>query len=406
MASDARWDERWSRRGKIAAGMSRPSRTSPKEMISFVYGDPDVDSLPLDEMAEAAEVLAENNRRDTLGYANPVGPDGLAAALAAKLKRDYDVDVTPDQILLSAGASSGLGLVVDMLVDAGDVVLADAPAWMGATGMFRLAGAEVVGVEVDEDGINPDKVAEALDALEADGRQPKFLYTIPTFQNPAGVELSVERRHALATLADERGLLILEDDAYIDLRFEGEKKPTLYSLAKPGSVLLFGTLSKTIAAGLRLGWCAGPPDIIGVLSRGRTDSLRNTYTAALAEWYISSGKHAEHIERLQGIYKAKCEHMLAALQREMPEGVTWTRPRGGFFLWVTLPDGVDAVDLQATARASMVDYIPGTSFYSDGSGRRSLRLSYSAVSPEQIDTGIQRLASVVKAAMPEAVPAD
>jgi len=403
---DKRWDERWSRRGKIASSMSRPSRTSPKEMISFVYGDPDGDSLPLDEMAEAAEFLAENNRRDSLAYANPVGPDGLAAAMAEKLKRDYDIDVTPDQILLSSGASSGLGLVVDMVVDPGDIVLADAPAWMGATGMFRLAGAEVIGIEVDEDGIDPAKVEATLDSLAAEGKHPKFLYTIPTFQNPAGVELSVERRHALAKIADERGLLILEDDAYIDLRFEGEKKPTIFSLAKPGSVLLFGTLSKTIAAGLRLGWCAGPADVIAVLSRGRNDTLRNTYTAALAEWYVSTGRHAEHIARLQGIYRAKCEHMLAALDREMPEGVTWTRPKGGFFLWVTLPEGVDAVDLHPVAQKEFVDYIPGPSFYSDGSGRRSLRLSFSAVTPEQIDTGIARLASVVRAAMPANATAD
>jgi len=403
---DKRWDERWSRRGKIASSMSRPSRTSPKEMISFVYGDPDGDSLPLDEMAEAAEFLAENNRRDSLAYANPVGPDGLAAAMAEKLKRDYDIDVTPDQILLSSGASSGLGLVVDMVVDPGDIVLADAPAWMGATGMFRLAGAEVIGIEVDEDGIDPAKVEATLDSLAAEGKHPKFLYTIPTFQNPAGVELSVERRHALAKIADERGLLILEDDAYIDLRFEGEKKPTIFSLAKPGSVLLFGTLSKTIAAGLRLGWCAGPADVIAVLSRGRNDTLRNTYTAALAEWYVSTGRHAEHIARLQGIYRAKCEHMLAALDREMPEGVTWTRPKGGFFLWVTLPEGVDAVDLHPVAQKEFVDYIPGPSFYSDGSGRRSLRLSFSAVTPDQIDTGIARLASVVRTAMPAKATAD
>lgn len=403
---DSSWEGRWSRRGQIAAKMSRPSRTAPKEMVSFVYGDPDSDSLPLEDMAEAAEILAENNRRDTLGYANPVGSDGLALALAEKLKRDYDVEVEPEQILLSTGASSGLGLVVDMLVDPGDVVLADAPAWMGATGMFRLAGAEVVGVEVDEDGIDPAKVEVALDKLSAEGRNPKFLYTIPTFQNPAGVELSVERRHALAKIADERGLLILEDDAYIDLRFEGETKPTIFSLAKPGSVLLFGTLSKTIAAGLRLGWCAGPKDVIGVLSRGRTDSLRNTYTSALAEWFISSGKHAEHIGKLQKIYQAKCNHMLAALEREMPDGVIWTKPKGGFFLWVTLPEGVSAVEIVSQARENLVDYIPGTSFYSDGSGARSLRLSFSAVNEQQIDDGIARLAQTVRANMPTAVMAD
>ncbi len=403
---DSRWNDRWSRRGKIAANMSRPSRSNPEGMISFVYGDPDADSLPLEEMAEAAEFLAENNRRDTLAYANPVGPDGLALALAGKLKRDYDLNVSADQVLLTSGASSGLGLVADMLVDPGDVILADAPAWMGAIGMFQLAGAEVIGVEVDDEGLNPAKVEEALDKLAAEGRQPKFLYTIPTFQNPSGVELSVERRKELARIADERGLLILEDDAYIDLRFDGEKKPTIFGLAKPGSVLLFGTLSKTIAAGLRLGWCAGPADVIGTISRGRTDSLRNTYTAALAEWYISSGKLAEHIERLRSIYQEKCQYMLAALEREMPQGTTWTTPQGGFFLWVTLPEGVDAVDIIGTCREQLVDYIPGTAFYSDGSGRRSLRLSFSAVSPEEIDTGIARLASVVKSAIPVATSAD
>jgi 2-aminoadipate transaminase len=396
---DARWNERWSRRGKLAANMTRPSRTAPEGMVSFVYGDPDADSLPLEDMVEGAEFLAENNRRETLAYANPVGSDGLALALAGKLKRDYDIDVTPDQILLTSGASSGLGLVADMLVDPGDVILADAPAWMGAVGMFKLAGAEVIGVEVDNEGINPARVEEALDALEAEGKKPKFLYTIPTFQNPSGVELSVERRHELARIADERGLLILEDDAYIDLRFAGEPKPTIYSLAQPGSVLLFGTLSKTIAAGLRLGWCAGPVDIIAAISRGRTDSLRNTYTAALAEWYIDTGKLADHIADLRSIYRRKCEHMLKALEREMPDGTTWTTPQGGFFLWVTLPEGVDAVDIVGECRKQLVDYIPGTSFYSDGSGRRSLRLSYSAVSEEEIDTGIARLARVIKQSM-------
>jgi 2-aminoadipate transaminase len=403
---DSRWNERWSRRGKIAANMSRPSRTNPEGMISFVYGDPDAGSLPLEDMVQGAENLAENNRRETLAYANPVGPDGLALALAGKLKRDYDIDVTADQILLTSGASSGLGLVADMLVDPGDIILADAPAWMGAIGMFKLAGAEVIGVEVDDEGINPAKVEEALDTLAAEGKQAKFLYTIPTFQNPSGVELSLERRHELARIADERGLLILEDDAYIDLRFAGETKPTIFSLAQPGSVLLFGTLSKTIAAGLRLGWCAGPVDVIAAISRGRTDSLRNTYTAALAEWYIDTGKLADHIQELRSIYQRKCNHMLRALEREMPEGTTWTTPQGGFFLWVTLPDGVDAVDIIDDCRKQLVDYIPGTAFYSDGSGRRSLRLSYSAVSEEEIDTGIARLASVVKAAIPVSSSAD
>lgn len=395
---DERWNDRWSRRGKIAAGMSRPSRTASEDMISFVYGDPDPDSLPLEEMARGADVLAENNRRDALSYANPVGPDGLSLALANKLKQDYDLAVNADQILLSLGAASGLGLVVDMLVDPGDVVLADAPAWMGATGMFRLAGAEVVGVEVDDEGVNPERVLEAIEKLGNEGKAPKFLYTIPTFQNPSGVELSLERREKLAEIANDKGLLILEDDAYIDLRFSGEAKPTIFGIAEPGTVLLFGTLSKTIAAGMRLGWCAGPADIIAVMSRGRTDSLRNTYTAALAEWFITTGQHRDHIDELRNIYSTKCSHMLAALEREMPEGVSWTSPNGGFFIWVTLPEGVDSLEMQPVAQQSLVDYIPGTSFYSDGSGRNALRLSFSAVSEEQIDKGIARLANVIREA--------
>jgi 2-aminoadipate transaminase len=393
---DSRWNNRWSRRGNIAANISKPSRTPVEGMVSFVYGDPDIDSLPLEDMAEGAEFLAEHNRREALFYANPVGPDGLALALAGKLKRDYNVEVTAEQILLTSGAAAGLGLVADMLIDPGDIILADAPAWMGAVGLFQLAGAEVIGVEVDGDGINPAKINEVLDQLAADGKAPKFLYTIPTFQNPSGVELSVERRHELAKIADERGLLILEDDAYIDLRFAGETKPTIFSLAQPGSVLLFGTLSKTIAAGLRLGWCAGPEEIIAILARGRADTLRNTYTAALAEWYITSGKLADHITELRSIYQRKCTHMLAALEREMPEGTTWTTPQGGFFLWVTLPDGLDSVEIVAECRKRKVDYIPGPSFFSDGSGRNSLRLSYSAVTEDEIDTGIARLAEVVK----------
>src|SRR5690606_7354742 len=285
--------------------------------------------------------------------------------------------------------------------------LADAPAWMGATNMFRLAGAEVIGVPLDDDGIDPARVEAVLDDLARQGRKPKFLYTIPTFQNPEGVELSLERRHALAKLADERDLLIVEDDAYVDLRFSGEPKPTLFSLSQRGNVLFSGTLSKTIAAGLRLGYLVGPADVMATMARGAVDTLRNTYTAALADWYLRSGKLEAHIIELRQIYREKCERMLAALEREMPEGTSWTRPNGGFFIWLTLPEGVDAVELLPAAREAGVDYIPGTAFYSDGSGRGNLRLSYSGVTLEQIDEGIARLAKVTRAALAKAgAPAD
>jgi len=247
------WSQRWSRRGKLAASGSTASRVPPPGMISFVFGDPDVPSLPLEDMAQAAEYLAEHNRRDALAYQNAIQGDELNASLAEKLARDQGIHVSPEQIFVSHGASAGLSLLCDMVLDPGDVVLADAPAWMGATNMFRLAGAEVIGVPLDDDGVDPAQVEAVLDDLARQGRKPKFFYTIPTFQNPKGVELSLERRQALAKLADERELLIVEDDAYVDLRFSGEPKPTLFSLSQGGNVIFSGTLSKTIAAGLRLG---------------------------------------------------------------------------------------------------------------------------------------------------------
>jgi 2-aminoadipate transaminase len=376
-------------------------------MISFVYGDPDAPSLPLNDMAAAAEYLAEHKRADALGYQDPIRGDELNGALAEKLARDQGITARPEEILVTSGGSGGLSLMSDMLLDPGDTIMIDAPAWMGATGMFRLSGATMVGVPVDEDGIDPAKVAETFDRLVSEGRRPKFLYTIPTFQNPAGVELSLERRKELARIADERGLLVIEDDAYNDLRFSGEKKPTIYSLVQPGNGFFFGTLSKTIAAGLRLGYMVGPADVIATMARGRVDSLRNSYSAALADWFLRSGKLEEHIQELRAIYREKCSHMLAALEREMPEGVTWTRPNGGFFLWVTLPDSVSAVDLLSDCRAAGVDYIPGPAFYGDGGGEQSLRLSYSAVTIDQINEGIKRLANVVRVAQEKvASPAD
>ncbi len=392
------WSQRWSRRGRFAVELNSPSRATVPGIISFVYGDPDAPSLPLNDLTDAAGYLAEHNRLDALTYQSALRGDGLNRSLAGKLAQDQGISAAPEQILITNGASAGLSLLCDVLLDPGDVVLADAPAWMGATQMFKLAGAECIGIPLDRDGIDPAYVETTLDELARDGRKPKFLYTIPTFQNPSGVELSRERREALARIADDRDLLIVEDDAYNDLRFSGEQQPTIYSLAHSENVLFFGTLAKTIAAGLRLGYLVGPADVLAALSRGRVDNLRNSYVAALADWYLQSGKLTRHIFELREIYRVKCERMLKALERDMPKGVEWTRPNGGFFIWVTLPESVDAIEILPRCRATGVDYIPGTAFFTDGRGRRNLRLSFSAVTPEEIDQGIARLAGVIRAA--------
>jgi 2-aminoadipate transaminase len=393
------WSDRWSRRGKIAAAVNRPSRAPMEGLVSFNYGDPDVGSLPLNDIAEAAEHLAENRRVDALGYQDPIRGDELNQSLSEKLKRDQEIDADPSEILVTSGASGGLSLLCDMVLDPGDIVLADGPAWMGATNMFKLSGAETINIDLDENGLDPALVRAKLDELESEGKKPKFLYTIPTFQNPAGVETSLERRQGLAKLADERGLLIVEDDAYFDLRFSGEKKPTIYSLSKGSNVLFFGTLSKTIAAGLRLGYMVGPEDIVATMMRGRVDSLRNSYSAALADWYLRTGKLESHMVELREIYAKRCNHMLAALEREMPEGSSWTKPNGGFFLWVTLPEGVNATELLPKCVDAGVQFIPGVGFYADGRGQRNLRLAFSAIAEDQIDIGIARIAEQTRKAM-------
>lgn len=392
------WSQRWSRRGRFAVELNSPSRMPVPGIISFVYGDPDGPSLPLNDLTDASGYLAEHNRLDALAYQSAVRGDGLNQSLAGKLAHDQRINAAPEQILITNGASAGLSLLCDVLLEPGDVVLADAPAWMGATQMFMLSGTECIGIPLDRDGIDPAYVETTLDELAREGRRPKFLYTIPTFQNPSGVELSRARRVALARIADERDLLIVEDDAYNDLRFSGEQQPTLYSLAQSENVLFFGTLSKTIAAGLRLGYLVGPADVLAAMARGRVDSLRNSYVAALADWYLQSGKLKQHIRELRDIYRVKCDRMLRALERDMPKGVEWTRPNGGFFIWITLPDGVDTVEILPRCRAAGVDYIPGTAFFTDGRGRRNLRLSFSSVTPKEIDEGIGRLAGVIHAA--------
>jgi 2-aminoadipate transaminase len=395
---DDGWSQRWSRRGKLAAAMSNPARTPEPGIISFVYGDPDSPSLPLSEMVEAADHLAEHYRLDSLCYQDAIRGDGLNESLAEKLARDQGINAAPEQILIANGASAALSLVCDALLDPGDVVLTDAPAWMGATQMFQFAGAETIGIPLDNDGIDPALVEATLAELVGQGRRPTFLYTIPTFQNPTGVELSHERRIALARLADDHGLLILEDDAYNDLRFDGEQQPTIYSLAQSDNVLFLGTLSKTVAAGLRLGYAVGPGGVLAAMDRGRVDSVRNSFVAALADWYLRSGKLSHHIQKLRQTYRAKCEHMLMALEREMPLGMEWTQPKGGFFVWVTLPKGIDSDTLRSDCRAGGVDFYRGSAFYTNGDGRRNLRLSYSAVTLEEIDEGVARLASVIRSA--------
>ena len=365
-------------------------------MISFVYGIPDPSLLPVGALAEHAAAIVKDGDHASLAYADGLGTE-LSHTISRYLQREQGLAVEGDNLLITAGSSRGLEILFDLLVDRADVVLVDAPAWLGTIEILRYLDAMVVEIPVDADGIQTDAIGAALDRLERDGRRPRCLYTVPTFHNPMGVELSLERRYALAEIARRRQLLVIEDEAYLDLRFAGQRLPSMLELLGPERVVFFGTLSKVIGPGLRLGYCTGPRRLIRAMATaGPSATMLNSYTANLAKRFIESPGFAPHLANLRQVYGTRCQAMLAALEREMPSSVEWTRPRGGFFLWLTLPEALDAAGLRRRCQAALVDFLPGSTGFIDGGGERCLRLAFSTIDEEAIDEGIARLAAVIR----------
>jgi len=286
-----------------------------------------------------------------------------------------------------------LGLVAKSFLDPGDTVGVEGPTYLGAIMAFRTFQAEPVAVPLDDDGLDVDDLAGRLAA----GLRPKLLYTIPDHQNPAGVTLAAERRAALVELARRYGFLIVEDVAYRELGFDGSALPSLWSIGAD-VVLQVATTSKTFFPGVRLGWAAGPAEVVTQLvsAKQTTDQCAAALGQRLFEEYVRRGWIDEQLERSRALYAGRCERLLAALERSMPPEVEWTRPSGGFFSWLTLP--VDAGELALRAAADGVAIVPGGPFYPDGSGTTNVRLSFSNVADELIDVGIDRLAALVVAA--------
>jgi DNA-binding transcriptional MocR family regulator len=302
--------------------------------------------------------------------------------------------------MITTGAGQAIAVVGRALLDPGDTVLVETPAWPGALNAFRRCGARLVAVPVDAAGLDTGALAQTLDTLAAEGTQPKLLYTVPNFQNPTGVTPTLARRQALLDLARRYDFVILEDDAYRDLAFEGALPPSLFALDPDGRVLRTGTYSKILAAGLRLGWLLGPREVLPRLIALKDDGGTSPFTSYLAATYSLAGELEPHIARLVASYRRKRDVMLAALDRYFPRSVTWTVPAGGFFVWVTLPPGPDAADLLRAAREEGVDFLPGRSCFPDPqAGTSHLRLAFSLPTPDQIEEGIKRLGGVLDSAL-------
>src|SRR5215218_1721503 len=364
------------------------------DVISFAGGFPDPRTFPRERTSELLAEFAAAGEATAFQYAPTRGLAGPLDALASRLESIQGRRPADDELLITSGAIEALELVGKTFLERGDVVVVEGPTYLGAIMAFRSFECEVVAVPMDDDGLDVDELERRL----AGGLRPKLVYTIPDHQNPAGVSLSVERRSPLVELARRYGFLLVEDVAYRELGFGDESAPSLWSLA-PDVVVQAGTTSKTFFPGVRLGWAVGPPEISAqlVAAKQNTDQCAGALGQRLFEEYVRRGWIDEQLAASRGLYRRKCELMLGALERSMPEGARWTRPRGGFFSWLTLSDGADTVALARTAAEQRVGIVPGTLFFPDGRGATDVRLSFSLVDEAKIDEGVERLAALVAA---------
>jgi 2-aminoadipate transaminase len=371
--------------------------------IYLVGGMPDPGSLPRADLVEAARtVLLGPAGAEALNYGPVGGYPGLVAIVQRLLARRHGVEAGPENILITAGASQAIALVCQAVVEPGDVVIVEGPTFAGSLRTIQAFGPEIVTVPVDEEGLVTAALAETLARLARAGRRVKLLYTIPTFQNPTGATLSLARRQELLDLAARYQVLILEDDAYYELRFEGEPLPPLYALDRSGLVVRVNTLSKILAAGVRLGWITAAPPLLRAFRLLKLDGGTSPFASHIAAAYLE--RHLEtHLEDLIAVYRQKRDALLGALATEVGDRATWSRPAGGFFVWLRLPPSVDGQTLLRLARAEGVAYLPGPLCFPDGRGWEFVRFAFSYETPERLVEGVRRFGRALRRALGEPV---
>jgi len=379
-------------RGDVGDGIASVLATLGRpDVISFAGVFPDPETFPRERVAAPLKEFAAAGESAAFQYAPTRGLAGALDMVADRLERQQGSRPAEDELLITSGGIEALELIGKSFLDPRDVVVVEAPTYLGSIQSFRSFETELVPVTLDENGLDVAELAERL----AGGLRPKLVYTIPDHQNPAGVSLAADRRTTLVALARSYGFLVVEDVAYRELSFEGDSLPSLWSLG-PDIVVQAGTTSKTLFPGVRLGWAAGPAGVVDrlVAAKQLTDQCAGALGQRLLEECDRRGWVDEQVARSRALYRRKCERMLAALKRSMPAAARWTTPRGGFFSWLTLP-GVDTVELAGRAAEKGVAVVPGTLFFTDDRGTDSLRLSFSLVDEEKIDDGIERLGSLL-----------
>jgi 2-aminoadipate transaminase len=365
------------------------------EVVSLAGGMPNLAALPLDSIASEVAGLITGEGLVALQYGSAHGVPALREQICDVMALE-GISGHPDDIVVTVGSQMALDLVTRIFCDPGDVVLAEGPSYVGALGTFAAYQAQVVHIEMDADGLVPEALRQALAVAANRGQRVKFLYTIPNFHNPAGVTLAVSRRAEILEICRRAGVLVIEDNPYGLLGFDGQTYPALRSM-DPDNVVYLGSFSKTFASGLRVGWALAPHAVREklVLAAEATALCPPTLNQLIVSRYLATHDWKGQIKSFQQMYRERRDTLLSGLEQHMPAGCTWTKPEGGFFVWMTVPEGIDTKAMQPRAVTARVAYVPGTGFYADRFGTRQMRLSFCYPTPERISEGVRRLAVVL-----------
>lgn len=366
------------------------------EVISLAGGLPAPSTFPLDEFADMSGDLLRKFGANALQYGPTEGDVGLREELVKMMADDGLEDLHVDEVLVTSASQQGLDLSARIFLAPGDTVICGLPSYLGALGAFTAAGARLSGIPLDDDGMPPDKLEERLVTLRRQGIRPKLLYIIPDFQNPAGVTLTRERREAILSIASQFDMLVLEDSPYRQLRYVGEHIPSMRSMDDEGRVIALYTFSKILFPGLRLGWLIADKEVVSryVVAKQPVDLCTSALSQMLAREYLKTGLLPSQIERTCAVYREKRQIFLDAIEANIDPawGVHWTKPEGGLFLWMTLPEHMNARRLLEMSLEENVAFVVGSAFYCDGGGQNTMRLNFSFPSHDQLRIGIERIA--------------
>lgn len=377
--------------------------TQQPDIISFAGGLPSKTSFPYEEIKQLAVQVIEEDGAAALQYSTTEGDMGLRNELLKRYQKEGLDHITTDNIVVTTASQQSLDLIGKIFINPGDIILCGLPSYLGGLNAFAVYGPELVGIELDNYGMRADMLEEKLEALKLVGKKPKFIYVIPDFQNPAGITMPESRRIEIIELAHKYDVLIIEDSPYREIRFEGVTPPMMHALDKSGHVVTLGTFSKIFCPGFRIGWVIAHTTILDkfVQAKQSADLCTSSYLQKIAAKYIETGMFEKNLQHIIEEYRDKKNHMIANFEKYMPEGVTWTNPEGGLFLFIYLPKHLDAGKLFHKAVEKKVAFVQGDVFHCDNSGKNTLRINFSYVDQETNTLGVKRLAEVIKEAINE-----